>query len=127
VVGDRDQLARAERNLADNAARHASSTVTFTVAEADGEAVLTAADDGPGIAAEDRERVFERFTRLDDARSAASGGTGLGLAITREIVERHGGRVTIDPDWPVGTRLVVVLPAHDRAGPGVTNGSPPSS
>jgi signal transduction histidine kinase len=121
VVGDRDQLARAVRNLADNAAHHASSTVTFTVAEADDEAVLTVADDGPGIAAEDRERVFERFTRLDDARSAASGGAGLGLAITREIVERHGGRVTIDPDWPVGTRLVVVLPAHDRSGPGVTN------
>jgi signal transduction histidine kinase len=127
VIGDRDQLARAVRNVADNAARHASTTVTFALAEIDGTAVLTVADDGPGIPAPDRERVFERFARLDDARSAAAGGTGLGLAITREIVERHGGRVAIDPDWPVGTRLVIALPAGDLAGPGVTNGSPPSS
>jgi signal transduction histidine kinase len=110
VIGDADQLSRAMRNLVDNAARHAQSTVAFTVAENHRVATLTVTDDGPGIPVALHERVFERFVRLDEARRAGDGNTGLGLAITRDIVEQHGGRITIDADHTSGTRFVIVLP-----------------
>ncbi len=110
VGGRADQLARAIRNLLDNAVRHASAGVASSVAVADGAVRLVVEDDGPGIPAPDRERVFERFARVDEARSAATGGTGLGLAIVRDIVERHGGRVFVDPRHTDGTRFVVELP-----------------
>jgi len=110
VLGDAAQLARAVGNVVDNAARHASSGVVVTLAADDGWAVLSVADDGPGIPPADRERVFERFTRLDDARTAGTGGSGLGLAIARDIVERHAGTIAIDPDHARGTRVVVRLP-----------------
>jgi signal transduction histidine kinase len=74
------------------------------------DAVLAVADDGPGIPADRRDEVFERFTRLDGARSAGDGGTGLGLAIVRAVVEGHGGTVVVDPDHAPGARLVVSLP-----------------
>jgi len=76
---------------------------------ADADAVLTVAADGPAIPAADRQRVFERFTRLDEARSAGGGGSGLGLAITRGVVVAHGGTVAVE-DPPAGARLVVRLP-----------------
>ena len=63
--------------------------------------LVTVTDDGPGIPAADRERVFDRFTRLDDARGRDSGGTGLGLAIVRELVAAHGGSVTLGDGAPV--------------------------
>jgi len=110
VIGREAQLARAVGNLADNAARHAARMVTLTLVERDHMAVLSVGDDGPGIPPEDRERMFERFTRLDDARTATTGGAGLGLAITRDIVERHGGTVTVDSDHHPGARFVVTLP-----------------
>lgn len=93
--GDPAQLARAVRNLLDNAERHASATVTVTLVEAGGQHVLRVIDDGLGIAPADRERVFERFTRLDDARVADVGGTGLGLAIVADIVGAHGGTISV--------------------------------
>ena len=110
IPGDPDQLARAIRNLTDNAARYADQRVTLTLAEHDHTAVLTVADDGPGIPQEQHQRVFERFTRLDDARSSTTGGTGLGLAITMDIVRRHHGTITIDPEHQPGTRFVITLP-----------------
>ena len=110
IHGDRDQLARLVRNLLDNAGRHASRTVTITLAEHGGDAVLVVDDDGPGIPPDHHDRVFERFTRLDDARTQSSGGTGLGLAICRDIVRRHGGTVAIDPDHAPGARFVVSIP-----------------
>jgi signal transduction histidine kinase len=110
VHGDPGQLARAVRNLTDNAARHARTTVTLALGEHDHTAVLSVADDGPGIPAEQRQHVFERFTRLDGARTAATGGAGLGLAITRDIVQRHHGTITIDPNHHPGSRLIVTLP-----------------
>jgi signal transduction histidine kinase len=110
VQGDPDQLTRALRNLADNAARHAASAVDFTLSERDGVAILTVVDDGPGIPPEEQQRVFERFTRLDDARTAGDGGTGLGLAITRDIIGRHGGEIRIDPDHRPGTRFLITIP-----------------
>ena len=109
VSGDRDQLTRAVRNLVDNAVRHASTTVTLTLAEQNSAAVLTVADDGSGVPPDQHEQVFERFARLDDARSRDSGGTGLGLAITRDIVVRHGGKIFIDSE-AAGARFVVEIP-----------------
>jgi signal transduction histidine kinase len=70
-----------------------------------GRAVLTVADDGPGIPAGERERVFERFARLDDARDRDAGGTGLGLAIVRELLHRSDGSISLQ-DNPSGTGLV---------------------
>jgi heavy metal sensor kinase len=110
VSGRRDELCRVVRNLLDNAARHASSGVTVELQTAGDTVTLVVEDDGPGVAPEDRERIFERFARVDDARSRGTGGTGLGLAIVREIVGRHAGRVAIE-DGSSGARFVVRLPA----------------
>jgi len=95
VAGNPGQLSRAVRNLLDNAARHATSRITLSLGESAGTTVLTITDDGPGIAPEDRERVFERFSRLDEARSTDAGGSGLGLAIARDIVAHHGGTLDV--------------------------------
>jgi signal transduction histidine kinase len=114
VAGDPNELTRAMRNLLDNATRHAVSTVTVTLAERGDSAVLTVADDGPGIAPPLRERIFERFVRVDEARTSGDGGTGLGLAITREIVNRNGGTIRIDADYAPGARFIVELPLATR-------------
>jgi heavy metal sensor kinase len=115
VRGDRQALGRAVQNLLDNALRHAASRVEVSVGSDGGLAVLAVTDDGPGIPAGDRERVFERFTRLDDSRSREHGGAGLGLAIAREIVRAHGGELTAEDGAP-GARLVMRLPAEAPAG-----------
>jgi signal transduction histidine kinase len=112
VDGDADQLQRVVGNLLDNAVRHARDRITVTLREEPGGwAELVVADDGPGVPPVDHERMFERFTRLDEARSARDGGAGLGLAIARDIAERHGGSVAIDPDGAPGARFVLRLPA----------------
>ena len=113
VAGRPEQLARAVRNLLENAARHARQAVKVTLRAYPGpdsgvELELVVADDGPGIDPADRHRVFDRFTRLDDARGRDEGGTGLGLPIAREIVEAHGGRISIGGG--TGARLIVRLP-----------------
>jgi len=110
VRGDASQLARAVGNLADNAARHARASVAFTVAEQGDVAVVTVSDDGPGIPPDQHERVFERFTRLDEARQGTTGGAGLGLAIARDIVARHAGSLTVDAGYAAGARFVMRLP-----------------
>ena len=108
VAGRPEHLARAVRNLLENGARHARRAVSVTLRLDGRDAELVVADDGPGIDPADRARVFDRFTRLDDARGLDEGGSGLGLPIAREIVEAHGGRISIG-DGP-GGRLVVHLP-----------------
>jgi signal transduction histidine kinase len=110
VAGDRAQLARAVTNLVENAARHATGRVSVALREDGDHAALIVSDDGPGIPPEDRERVFERFTRLDDARTRSGGGAGLGLAITRDIVERHGGTIALAGARGGGTAVTVTLP-----------------
>jgi signal transduction histidine kinase len=115
VVGDPGGLRRVLRNLGDNAARHASGRVSFALAERDGAAVLAVDDDGPGIPPADRERVLERFVRLDDARARDAGGSGLGLAIAAEVVAAHGGAISITASPLGGARVEVSLP---RADPG---------
>ncbi len=120
VLGDADQLRHLLRNLGDNAARHATTTVAFAVRERAVDVVLTVDDDGAGIPPEHRERVFERFTRLDDARSRDRGGSGLGLAIVAAIVERHGGEVRAISTPLGGARIEVHLPSGPvRVGRGV--------
>jgi len=111
VDGDRIQLMRLVRNLLTNAMRHADEVVTVTLNGDDEEhVVLTIADDGPGIPPEDRDRVFERFVRLDEARSKRDGGTGLGLAIVSDIVMAHGATVTIEDSSGGGALVVVRFP-----------------
>ncbi len=117
VLGDADQLRRVLRNLLDNAERHASAVVRVSVHENDSSVAVQVADDGPGVPPEQRSAVFERFTRLDNARSRHQGGTGLGLAIAREIVEHHGGTLTLLDD-EAGATFVVMLPAVNGASPG---------
>ncbi|MEV0149367.1 MULTISPECIES: ATP-binding protein [unclassified Nonomuraea] len=97
VRGSRGHLARLVTNLLDNARRHAETAVTVRVRPGDGVAVLEVLDDGPGIPPEHREAVFDRFTRLDEARARDDGGAGLGLPIARDIAGLHGGTlVAID-------------------------------
>ena len=112
ISGDPEQLGRAVRNLTTNAERHAASTVSLKLTERDGRARLVVGNDGPPIDVHQRERIFERFTRLDDARVRDTGGAGLGLAITRDIIERHGGEVHVDPGRELGTAFVVDLPLN---------------
>lgn len=98
VHGDGARLAQVVGNLADNAARHAASTVSLSLRRHGDLAVVQVADDGPGVPPEDRIRIFDRFTRLDEARARDGGGSGLGLAISREIVRAHGGSLTLLPE-----------------------------
>ncbi|GIF14561.1 signal transduction histidine kinase [Actinoplanes teichomyceticus] len=118
LVAEPDALARVVANLLDNACRHRRSRVTVRTAASGAELLVVVTDDGPGIPAADRERVFDRFTRLDDARARDAGGSGLGLAIVRELVRRHGGSVTLGDAEP-GLRVEVRLP---RAREVITSG-----
>jgi signal transduction histidine kinase len=113
VTGEVDGLRRMLRNLIDNAMRYAKSGVEVAARREDTDAVLTVSDDGPGIPAADRERAFDRFVRLDDARSrdeTGTGGAGLGLAIVRAIARTHGGSAHLEDAAP-GLRAIVRLPA----------------
>ncbi|MFJ4330262.1 MULTISPECIES: sensor histidine kinase [unclassified Streptomyces] len=104
VAGSRGQLGRVLANLLDNAQRHARSAVEVSVRRDGDTAVVAVADDGEGVPAADRERIFERFVRLDAARSRDDGGAGLGLAIARVVAVRHGGTLTVH-DAPAGGAL----------------------
>lgn len=104
VAGSRGQLGRVLANLLDNAQRHARSAVEVAVRRDGGAVVVAVADDGEGVPAADRERIFERFVRLDAARSRDDGGAGLGLAIARDVAVRHGGTLTVH-DAPAGGAL----------------------
>ena len=111
ITGDLGLLTRAVRNLVDNATRHAANDVLVALGRSDGSAVITVDDDGPGIPVEQRERVFDRFTRVDEARDRKAGGAGLGLAIAREVARAHDGDL-VATDSPLGgARLTLTIPA----------------
>ena len=121
VLGDEDRLTQVLSNLLDNAVKYTPERGTITVAahpvsdDTEQPALVTAVelsvtDTGIGIPEQDRPRVFERFYRVDKARSRELGGTGLGLAIVRHIVEGQGGRVWVEANTPTGSRFVVWLP-----------------
>ena len=114
VLGDEGLLGQVVRNLVDNAAQHAASRVSLCVGVTGREAVLVVEDDGHGVPPAERDRVFERFVRLDESRARASGGTGLGLAIVRESVQAHGGTVRVGAGELGGARFEVRLPASDE-------------
>lgn len=111
VRGDAGHLTRVARNLLDNAARHARGRVEVSLVGEGNQVVLAVDDDGPGVPEAERERVFERFTRLEEARSRDAGGVGLGLALVRRIVERHGGTARVVESPLGGARAEVRLPA----------------
>jgi signal transduction histidine kinase len=121
VAGDRDAIDRLLVNLIDNAVRYAKSQVTVAVRREDAEVTLTVTDDGPGVPDADLERAFDRFARLDDARSRdgdEGGGAGLGLAIVRATAQAYGGTAHLESGAPAasppGMRAVVRLPAASR-------------
>ncbi|MEK2477683.1 sensor histidine kinase [Streptomyces noursei] len=116
VHASRTQLARVLGNLLDNAQRHAGSAVRVAVGhDAAGAVALDVIDDGPGVPPADRERIFTRFIRLDDARTRDEGGAGLGLAIVRDLVHRHGGRIEVGDADGGGARFTVTLPGAARS------------
>ncbi|GAA4565701.1 PAS domain-containing sensor histidine kinase [Planotetraspora kaengkrachanensis] len=109
VCASRIRLVRLLNNLLSNAERHTRTAIDIIVSADPPDAVLEVIDDGPGIAPADRERVFERLCRLDDAHRQDPGGSGLGLPIAREIAQRYGGRLYA-ADNPTGARFVLRLP-----------------
>jgi signal transduction histidine kinase len=125
TVGDRVALARVVRNLVDNAVRHAASTVTLDCRPVAGNAVITIADDGPGVPAQDRARIFERFVRLDPTRTRSSGGSGLGLSIVEQIVRSHDGTAAVGDAANGGAVFTLTLPLaqQDSAGTDYRSGS----
>jgi two-component system phosphate regulon sensor histidine kinase PhoR len=111
VSGDRYRLMQVFTNLLSNALRYTpQGDVTVTCRSEGGEAVIEVRDTGIGIASEHLPRIFERFYRVDRARSRETGGTGLGLSIVRHIVETHGGRIEVDSELNVGSTFRVRLP-----------------
>ncbi|MDO5634231.1 MAG: ATP-binding protein [Micrococcus sp.] len=112
VHGDADQLMTAVRNLVDNAVRYSPehTTVGVGLSSADGLAQVTVTDQGMGMTAEDQKRVFERFYRVDAARSRQTGGTGLGLSIVKHVVANHGGEVTLWSKPGRGSSFTIRLP-----------------
>ena len=114
VVGDADRLQQVVMNLVDNAVRHspAGAPVRVGAADGSGRVRLEVTDAGPGLAAGDEDRIFERFYRSDSARNSAVGGAGLGLSIAKWIVELHGGAIHAEAGQPTGCRVVVTLPGR---------------
>ncbi|WP_305783890.1 sensor histidine kinase [Symbioplanes lichenis] len=111
VLIDRTAFERIVRNLLDNAVRHAAAVVEVRAATGTRRLRVSVADDGPGIPGADQDRIFERFTRLGDARDRHRGGTGLGLAIARELAHRLGGTLVVAGSEASGATFTLDLPA----------------
>ncbi|MFF9689216.1 ATP-binding protein [Streptomyces sp. NPDC014623] len=116
VSGSRGQLARVVGNLLDNAERHAERSVAVSVRTDRGGVLVEVTDDGAGVPEAERDRVFERFVRLDDARSRDDGGAGLGLAIARDVASRHGGTLTVGTAPDGGALFTLRLPRQAGTG-----------
>ena len=117
VRGDQVALSTLVRNLVDNALRYTEpgGRVAVTTTILDGRVSVTVEDDGIGIPRDDRERIFERFYRVDKARSRRTGGTGLGLSIVRNVAQLHGGTVKVESAVGVGSTFTVEFPAAGTA------------
>ena len=113
LTGNESQLTQVAFNLIDNALNYTvEGGVTVTLEQSPSETLLIVRDTGPGIPAEHLPRIFERFYRIDKGRSRNTGGTGLGLSIVRNIVESHGGRVTVNSEMGTGSTFIVALPVQ---------------
>jgi two-component system sensor histidine kinase SenX3 len=114
VLGDEDQLATALRNLVANAINYSPdhTRITIGVSIVDDVVELSVADQGIGIPERDLERIFERFYRVDPARSRATGGTGLGLSIVKHVAVNHGGEMRVWSSEGAGSTFTLRLPAH---------------
>lgn len=117
VHGDPDQLTMAIRNLIDNAVRYSpeGTRVGIGVSSRDGIAQVSITDQGLGIAPEDQERIFERFYRVDSARSRQTGGTGLGLSIVKHVITNHGGEVALWSQQGKGSTFTIRLPELEES------------
>src|SRR5699024_8701700 len=113
--GDYDQLMTAIRNIIDNAVTYSpdGSNVWVEVTKHEDVVHIAVRDQGPGIGDEERERIFERFYRVDSARSRATGGTGLGLSIVKHTVSNHGGEILVDSAVGKGSTCLIRLPDLD--------------
>ena len=112
-MGDRERLEQVVVNILSNAVKYtpAGGHIRLSAREISGERVrIMVEDDGVGIPQEDVPRLFERFYRVDKARSREAGGTGLGLAIAKEIVQQHEGRITLASEYGKGTTVSIILP-----------------
>ena len=127
VSGDRRDLVSAVANLVDNAIKYSEEggTVAVTVTHADGLVAITVADRGVGIPSRDLERIFERFYRVDRARSRATGGTGLGLSIVRHVAANHGGFVRVESVEGEGSTFSLEIPAVLVPDPGAREPASP--
>jgi two-component system sensor histidine kinase SenX3 len=119
VLGDEDLLVTALRNLLENAVAYSPerTRVAITLKRSDGYAELSVADQGIGIPERDLERIFERFYRVDPARSRATGGTGLGLAIVKHVMLAHAGRVTVRSIEGTGSTFTLFIPLRNSHEP----------
>jgi signal transduction histidine kinase len=126
ITGDARRLAQVVRNVLDNADRHAKSVVTIEIRNGESQAIMTIDDDGPSVPAPDRERIFERFVRLDESRSREQGGSGLGLAIAAAVMAAHDGSIRTTEAPGGGCRFEMVFPhaaPADEAGAGTGAGA----
>jgi two-component system phosphate regulon sensor histidine kinase PhoR len=116
VAGDRRRLAEVLQNLLDNAVQYTLSRGTITVSAKvrESDVIFTVSDTGIGIPKTDQSRIFERFYRVDAARSREAGGTGLGLAIAKHIVEAHGGRIWVESELGQGSQFHFSVPIFDQ-------------
>jgi two-component system sensor histidine kinase SenX3 len=118
VIGDGDQLIMAIHNLIENAINYSpdNTNVSVTTDEKNGIAEISVSDQGIGIAEQELERIFERFYRVDPARSRETGGTGLGLSIVKHVATNHGGEITVWSSPTVGSTFALRLPVYSAEG-----------
>ena len=119
IVGDRSRLEQVMMNVIGNAVKYTpdGGHITITAGSTEAEVWMEVCDDGIGIPEKDRDRIFDRFYRVDKARSRESGGTGLGLSIAREIVQRHHGTIALAPHEGPGTTIRLTLPIGGPSNP----------
>ena len=117
LLGDRQSISQLADNLIDNAIKYTdvAGSISVGLEQLEQLAILTVKDSGIGISPQYQQRIFERFYRVDKARSRELGGTGLGLSIVKNIADRHGGNVSVESQPGIGSTFKVVLPLHSRS------------